>query len=104
VRLILRVAITLLELAGKPGALPRDGRKVILGQLAPLLLDAACKLFPIASDLIPIHCVSSKNTTLEPAWEVSQENEYQHNHQHQSQSAAGAIAPIPAIRPRGRGA
>src|SRR5262245_32008412 len=53
--LILGVSIALLNSTDQFFALALDHLKVVIGQLGPLLLDLACKLFPVALDAIPIH-------------------------------------------------
>src|SRR5262249_11492756 len=55
--LIPRDAVALLDAAHELVALAVDDREVVIGQLAPALLDLAGELLPIAGDLIPIHCV-----------------------------------------------
>src|SRR5262245_44960488 len=53
--LVLREAILLLHLADELVALAVNDVELIVGQLAPLLLDLALELLPVAFDAIPIH-------------------------------------------------
>src|SRR5262245_60377494 len=53
--LVLRHAVALLKPAAELHALTLDDVKIIVGELAPLLLNLAPELFPIAFDTIPIH-------------------------------------------------
>ena len=53
--LILGEAITLLDLSFELIAATVDGSEVIVGELAPLLLDLACDLLPISFNAIPVH-------------------------------------------------
>ena len=53
--LILGHAVALLQLALELIALAVDGGEVVVGELAPLLLDLARQLFPITLDAILIH-------------------------------------------------
>src|SRR5690349_5089836 len=48
-------AVALLDPADELILLARDHVPIVLGQLAPLLSEAAAILFPLAFDLIPIH-------------------------------------------------
>src|SRR6185369_4151913 len=52
---ILGDAVLLLDDAGQPVALARDHRKVVIGELAPLLSHAAGHFLPFPFDLIPVH-------------------------------------------------
>src|ERR1043165_9448935 len=54
-RLVLGDAVALLDAADELVLLAVDDGDVVLGQLAPLLLDLAGELLPIAFDTIPIH-------------------------------------------------
>ena len=54
-RLIFGIAITLLKTAFELILLARDDIEIIVGQLAPLLLDLAFHLLPISFDAVPIH-------------------------------------------------
>src|SRR6516225_880014 len=58
IRLILAVAVALLQAPGELGALALDHIKVIGGELSPLLLHFALELFPVAFNPIPIHRVT----------------------------------------------
>src|SRR5262245_64041784 len=53
--LIPRHAVALLQPADQLGLLAFDHIKVVVGELAPLLLHLAFEFFPIAFDTIPIH-------------------------------------------------
>jgi hypothetical protein len=53
-RLVLGDAVALLDLADELGAAPLDGVEVVIGELAPLLLNAPAELLPIAFDAIPM--------------------------------------------------
>src|SRR5262245_45985221 len=53
--LVLGNAIPLLYAANQLVLLPVDGRQVIVGQFAPLLLHLAGKLLPVPFDSIPVH-------------------------------------------------
>src|SRR5262245_38446894 len=53
--LVLRHAVALLKPAAELHALTLDDVEIIAGELAPLLLNLAFELFPIAFDTIPIH-------------------------------------------------
>jgi hypothetical protein len=53
--LILGQAVALLQLAFELLALAVDDSEVVIGELAPLLLDLARHLFLVPFDLIPIH-------------------------------------------------
>src|SRR5687768_12929412 len=52
--LLLLVAVALLDLAGELVAFAGDRREVVVGELAPLFLHLAGKLFPVALHLIPV--------------------------------------------------
>ena len=54
-RLFLFVAISFLDAADQLISLSSDHGQLVVGQLAPLLLDLAGQLLPIAFDLIPVH-------------------------------------------------
>src|SRR5690606_14897333 len=47
--------VTLLHLADQLVAVAFQGRHVVVGQLAPLLLDLALELVPVAADGVPVH-------------------------------------------------
>jgi hypothetical protein len=49
------LATPLLQPARKLGTLALDHIEVVVGELAPLLLNLAFELFPVAFDAIPIH-------------------------------------------------
>src|SRR5258705_4721273 len=71
-RLVLGIAVALLQPAGELGALAFDHVEVVIGELAPLLLRPAFELFPIALHTIPIHhfhsCCRGKSLMMgEPA-------------------------------------
>src|SRR5262245_22148759 len=53
--IVLGNAVALLKPARKLGALALDHIEVVVGELAPLLLNLAFELFPVAFDAIPIH-------------------------------------------------
>jgi hypothetical protein len=53
--LVLRIAVSLLELAFELIAPSIDGGEIVIGELAPLLYDSATDLFPVAGNSIPIH-------------------------------------------------
>jgi hypothetical protein len=53
--LVLRNAIALLETAGELLALALDHVEVVIGELAPLLLNLAFELLPVSFNAIPIH-------------------------------------------------
>src|SRR5438105_13593236 len=53
--LILGEAVVLLDAAGEFLALAIDGAQIVVGQLAPFLLDPAAELPPVTLDLVPIH-------------------------------------------------
>src|SRR5262249_45732189 len=53
--LVLRHAVALLKPAAELHALTLNDVEIIAGELAPLLLNLAFELFPIAFDTIPIH-------------------------------------------------
>src|SRR5262245_57944603 len=55
--LVLGVAVALLELAGQLVAPAGDGGQVVVGKLAPLLLDLARELLPVPRHPIPVHHV-----------------------------------------------
>src|SRR5262245_30332875 len=55
VQSVLGNAVALLKPACKLGALALDHIEVVVGELAPLLLNLAFELFPVAFDAIPIH-------------------------------------------------
>src|SRR5262249_36484119 len=55
-RLVLGVAVALLQAAGELRALAFDHVQVVVGELAPLLPDLTFKLLPVAFDAIPVHC------------------------------------------------
>ena len=55
IRLFLGNSVMLLERAGELVVFAGDGGQLIIGELAPLLLDFARELFPVARDLIPVH-------------------------------------------------
>src|SRR5688572_3401775 len=57
IRLVLRAAVALLDLADELVALAVDDRNVIIGELAPALLDLTLELLPVAFNAIPIHAV-----------------------------------------------
>src|SRR5215213_7807460 len=57
-RLVLGNAVALLDAADELVLLAVDDGDVVLGQLAPLLLDLAGELLPIAFNAIPIHLPS----------------------------------------------
>src|SRR5262245_35902270 len=52
---VLGNAVALLKPARKLGALALDHIEVVVGELAPLLLNLALELFPVAFDAVPIH-------------------------------------------------
>src|ERR1044071_4669744 len=54
-RLVLGDAVALLDAANELVLLAVDDGDVVLGQLAPLLLDLAGELLPVAFNAIPIH-------------------------------------------------
>src|SRR5262249_45112099 len=54
-RLILGVAVALLQTAGELLAPALDDFEIVLGELAPLLLGFAFELLPVSFDSIPIH-------------------------------------------------
>src|SRR5436190_15825511 len=54
-RLVLGDAIALLDAADELVLLAVDDGKIVLGQLAPLLLDLAGDLLPVAFNAIPVH-------------------------------------------------
>src|SRR5688500_7175578 len=56
--LVLGDAVALLDAANQLVLLAVDDRNVVLGQLAPLLLDLAGELLPVAFNAIPIHLAS----------------------------------------------
>src|SRR5205085_12704418 len=53
--LVPRHAVTLLQTAGEFRALALDHVHVVVGELAPFLLNLALELFPVAFDAVPIH-------------------------------------------------
>src|SRR5690606_5492999 len=53
---VLSFSVALLEASGEFRALALDYVEVIVGQLAPLLLNLALELLPVSFDLIPVHC------------------------------------------------
>src|SRR5438132_12286466 len=53
--LVLGEAVTLLQSSGQFLALALDHIEVIVGELAPFLLNLALELLPVAFDTIPIH-------------------------------------------------
>jgi hypothetical protein len=57
--LILGEAITLLDLTFELIPATVDGGEVIVGELAPLLLDLACDLLPVSFNTIPVHGLTS---------------------------------------------
>src|SRR5262249_22009886 len=59
----------LLELAGELVALAFQGGQVVVGEFAPLLLDLALDLFPIALHLVPVH-----GRSLQKPWLVLRES------------------------------
>src|SRR5690242_17701326 len=59
-RFVLRDAIRLLQLAGELVALAGDGVEAVVGETAPLLLDLALELLPVAFNSIPVHCLSPR--------------------------------------------
>src|SRR5690606_25292546 len=56
--LVLGNAVTFLNLARELVALAGDDVEVVVGQLAPLLLDLALHLLPVTFDAVPIHGVA----------------------------------------------
>src|SRR5207237_11081 len=56
--LVLADAVGLLDLADQLVALPGDLVELVVGQLAPLLLDLAFGLLPVACDAVPVHLLS----------------------------------------------
>src|SRR5262245_65209569 len=56
---VLRHAVALLKPAAELRALTLDDVEVVAGELAPLLLNLAFELLPIAFDTIPIHRFAS---------------------------------------------
>src|SRR5512132_3795168 len=54
--LVLRDAIRFLQLACELIALAGDRVDLVVGQLAPLFLDLARQLLPVAFNPIPVHC------------------------------------------------
>jgi hypothetical protein len=63
-------AISLLDLADQLDSAALDAVKVIIGELAPLLLNFAAELLPIAFDSIPIHGKLTPLVCLPLAWVV----------------------------------
>jgi hypothetical protein len=59
--LVLGHAITFLDLAGQLGATTLDDVEVVVGELAPLRLDLALELLPVAFDAIPVHVMSFRS-------------------------------------------
>src|SRR5690349_14057142 len=57
-RLVLGVAVALLQPALKLVLPAVDDIEIVIGQLAPLLLDLALDLLPVSFDAVPVHCVS----------------------------------------------
>src|SRR5262245_35051023 len=53
--IVLGNAVALLKPARKLGALALDHIEVVVGELAPLLLNLALELFPVAFHAVPIH-------------------------------------------------
>jgi hypothetical protein len=53
--LILGEAVAFLNLALKLISLTVDGRKVVVGEISPLLLDLSLHLLPVTLDAIPVH-------------------------------------------------
>ena len=53
-RFILGDAIGFLDPAGEVVTLARNHVELVVGELAPLLLDVALELFPVAFDAIPV--------------------------------------------------
>src|SRR4029079_8905625 len=54
-RLILSDTVSLLDFAFELIAFAIDGSEVIIGELAPLLLDGALNLLPVSFDTVPVH-------------------------------------------------
>jgi len=52
---VLGDAVQLLDFSGQVVAFARNHVKLIVGKLAPLLLDVTLELFPITFDAIPVH-------------------------------------------------
>src|SRR5215470_3269207 len=52
---VLGKAVALLQPAGQLRPLALDHVEIVVGELAPLLLNLALELFPIAFDTVPIH-------------------------------------------------
>jgi hypothetical protein len=57
-------AVTLLNFSDKLVAATVDAGHVVIGELAPLLLDFAFQLFPVAFDLFPVHGLSRSTLVL----------------------------------------
>src|SRR5271169_1270358 len=55
---VLGEAVALLDLAFELIALAVDQGQIVVGELAPLLLDLALGLFPVSFDTVPIHSSS----------------------------------------------
>jgi hypothetical protein len=52
---VLLDAVTLLDLAFELVALSADGGEVVVGQIAPLLLELPLELLSVSFDTIPVH-------------------------------------------------
>ena len=64
-RLVLSNAVAFLNFPFQLFALALDNVKIVIGELAPLLLNTTAELLPIARDAIPIHGYASLlNTSL----------------------------------------
>ena len=61
-RFILGDAVRFLDLAGEVIPLARNHVELVIGELAPLLLDIALELLPVAFDAVPFISVSFKLT------------------------------------------
>src|SRR5258706_16361932 len=57
--LVAGAAVALLDLAHELVALARDLVEFVVGELAPLFLDRALHLLPVAFDAVPVHVLSS---------------------------------------------
>ncbi len=56
-RLVLGDAVSILQTPGKFHALALDDVKIVVGELAPLLLGLALERLPVSFDPIPIHYI-----------------------------------------------
>src|SRR5690606_9199965 len=58
-----RDALALLQLAEELVAAARDLVEIVVGELAPALLQAALELLPVALDAVPVHRASSSGSS-----------------------------------------